>query len=315
LKAHTEGLDLLLLFDYDRSLFLQFALLFQERFVLFEKLVEQHRIHLVVTHAVEFAFLVACHQVRIYVGDFLGDQTKSRAALFVVLVVEGHWFERQDGFAGFVHWFDIVLEASGRGQGAHLSIDVNGHGEVVRIKRFLENEADIATVGHVDASNTDTNLVAGCNHIGTGVDAQGDVVVARSVVSERANTYSRVVRAGLIELERHNTCSGIIVAVAAKRRLPGSGVVVAGGVAKKCTTARGRVVDATRVAKERKAPSRGVAVGGRVTLERTTTIGRVVVPGSIAFERVGTAGRVLGANRVAKKGEYSVSGIEASDVV
>ena len=41
--------------------------------MLFEELVEQHRVHRVVAHGVDLAVLVAHHQVRIYLGHFLGD--------------------------------------------------------------------------------------------------------------------------------------------------------------------------------------------------------------------------------------------------
>src|SRR5215471_14032466 len=166
-----------------------------------EKLIEQHGVHLVVANTEGPAIFVQGHQVLIHVSDLLGDQTKLRAALTVVLVMEGHWLEREDCFARFVHWLNVVLEASRRGQGADLPMDINGHGEVVRIKGFLEDVSDVATIGHINARNTDANGVTGIDDIRTCIGAQGDVIAAGSVVSERANTDSRVAVTSLVVLE------------------------------------------------------------------------------------------------------------------
>ena len=56
--------------------------------VLFEELVEQHRVHRFVAHGVDLAVLIAHHQIRIYLCHFLGDQTKLRRARVVALVME-----------------------------------------------------------------------------------------------------------------------------------------------------------------------------------------------------------------------------------
>ena len=41
--------------------------------MLFEKLIEQHRVHRVVTHRVNLALLILHDQIRIYFRYFLGD--------------------------------------------------------------------------------------------------------------------------------------------------------------------------------------------------------------------------------------------------
>ena len=46
--------------------------------MLFEELVEKHGVHLVVAHAVRFAFFVAHYQVRIYLFHIFGHQTELR---------------------------------------------------------------------------------------------------------------------------------------------------------------------------------------------------------------------------------------------
>ena len=51
LQFFSKGIDLFLLFRH-------FELLFDKRAMLFEKLVEQHRVYLVVAHSVNLTFLV-----------------------------------------------------------------------------------------------------------------------------------------------------------------------------------------------------------------------------------------------------------------
>ena len=46
--------------------------------VLFEELVEQHRVHRVVAHGVDLAVVIAHHQIGIHLGYFLGDQAELR---------------------------------------------------------------------------------------------------------------------------------------------------------------------------------------------------------------------------------------------
>ena len=46
----------------------------------FEELVEQHRVHRVVAHCVDFAVLIAHHQIGVYLVYFFGDQAKLRRA-------------------------------------------------------------------------------------------------------------------------------------------------------------------------------------------------------------------------------------------
>ena len=75
--------------------FLHLSLFFEERLMFFDELVKQHRVHRFIADGVDFPVLVVHYQVRIHLGNFLGDQTKLRCASLVALIVKGHWFERQ----------------------------------------------------------------------------------------------------------------------------------------------------------------------------------------------------------------------------
>jgi hypothetical protein len=66
--------------------------------VLFEKLIEQHRIHRFIAHCLGLAVGIVDHKVRIYFGNFFRDQAILRCASLIALVVEGYRLKRQDGF-------------------------------------------------------------------------------------------------------------------------------------------------------------------------------------------------------------------------
>src|SRR4029077_6002773 len=80
--------------------------------VLFEELVEQHRVHGFVADAVNFPVGVAHNQIGVHLFYLLGHQAKLRDAIWIklVLVTEGHWIKRKDRFACIVHRFDCFLE-------------------------------------------------------------------------------------------------------------------------------------------------------------------------------------------------------------
>src|SRR5215831_16379224 len=77
-----------------------------------EELVEQHRVHSLVAHAVRLALLVTSYQIGINLFHLLGHQAELRHALRVklFLIAKCDWFERENHFAGLVHWLDVVLE-------------------------------------------------------------------------------------------------------------------------------------------------------------------------------------------------------------
>src|SRR5262249_8502494 len=95
--------------------------------MLFEKLVEQHRIHLVVAHTVRFSFLVAHDEVRIDLFDILGDESELRCAcrIKLLLVAEANWFKCKERFAEFVHWLDVFLITIGGSQGTELIVSID----------------------------------------------------------------------------------------------------------------------------------------------------------------------------------------------
>src|SRR5207248_7408942 len=73
-----------------------------------------------IAHGIDFAIVIAHHQIWIHLSYFFGDQAKLRRALAVALVLEGHWFKSQNSFAGLIHRFYLLLKSlrGGRGLGA-----------------------------------------------------------------------------------------------------------------------------------------------------------------------------------------------------
>jgi len=177
--------------------------------VLFEELVEEHRVHLVVTHAVGFSFFVAYHQVTIYLLHFFSYEPALRCAFWVnlLLVAESDGFKREERFARFVHRFDRLLKTLGGSRRAELIVRCNQNRHPTG-SRLAKDTADVATIGHVFAIDVsaDTNDVIDRGNGGTCLKTQGDVQVADGVVNERTNTAGRVAKAGSIAKKR--ICTG-----------------------------------------------------------------------------------------------------------
>ena len=81
--------------------------------MLFKKLVEQHRVHLVIAHAVGLSFLVADYKVRIHLLYILSHESELRFACWInlFLVMEGNRRECEQRLAGAVHRLNVFLEA------------------------------------------------------------------------------------------------------------------------------------------------------------------------------------------------------------
>src|SRR5438034_6927746 len=80
-----------------RFLFLVLAMLFEE-------LIEQHRVHSFIADCVRLALFVTSHQIRVYLFHLLGDQAKLRNPIRVklVLAAEGDRLQRPDRFARLI---------------------------------------------------------------------------------------------------------------------------------------------------------------------------------------------------------------------
>jgi hypothetical protein len=87
------------------------SLLFH-RAVLFEKLVKQHRVHLVVADAVRLSVLVAHYQVRIHFVDFFGDESELRYPCWInfLFVMERDRLKREERLTGRADRLDVFLK-------------------------------------------------------------------------------------------------------------------------------------------------------------------------------------------------------------
>ena len=183
--------------------------------VLFEKFVEQHRVHSVIAHRVWFAIPIINHQVGIHFGNVFGDQTKLRYAFSVILIVERDRFERQNGFTGSVHRLDIFLEAPRRSSCAQLAIRRHDDWQVTAGYRgYAINASDPRGVAHIRASDgrTDTGDVICRTDVCAGISSQRRVVVAGGVGKERLEADCGVVVAGGVAKERTQTVGGVVAA-------------------------------------------------------------------------------------------------------
>src|SRR6266487_2647461 len=118
--------------------------------MLFEKLIEQHRVHLVVAHAVSVSFFITHHQVSLHLFHLFGHKSELRCTRCIdfLLVTESDWFQRKECFASLFHWFNLVFKASRGGRRAKLAIRINKYGSAAR-GRLSKDTANIATVTYV----------------------------------------------------------------------------------------------------------------------------------------------------------------------
>ena len=268
--------------------------------MLFKELVEQHRVYRVVANGVNLAVLIAHHQIGTYLSHFLGDQTELGRAGLVALVVKSHWPKPQQGFAGVVHRFNLVLEAARGTCRAELAIGVDYNGNCVRVSCCDPPDADDKrTVLSIDvavadadgaglASNTsvgDVNIVTARREKQTGVNAQCDVAGPGCVVLERIDAQGRV-QAGVVVLERRKTDGR---------------VVVAGYVAKERASAIGRVGIASGVVDKGAKSLGGVSVGG-IVKECLSPHSCILDAGGKARECLKTNRRVVGTGGETEEG-------------
>ena len=81
--------------------------------MLFEKLVEQHRVHCVVANGLQFPIAIASYQIGIYFFYLLSNQAKLRDPLRIELffVTKGDGVKREYRFTCGVYRFDSLLES------------------------------------------------------------------------------------------------------------------------------------------------------------------------------------------------------------
>src|ERR1700732_690739 len=91
--------------------------------VLFEELVEQHRVDCLVAHRVDLSIRTANYQIRVHLRYLLSYQAELWDTIWIkpLLVAEDHGLQSEDGFARLVHWFDGFLESRRGGDRTELA--------------------------------------------------------------------------------------------------------------------------------------------------------------------------------------------------
>src|SRR6266576_3994998 len=197
----THFLDLSgLLFELGRQYFHPFLLLrdggcqLLNFFVLLDELVEQHRVDLLATDRVGLAFFVHRYQSGVHFCYFFSYQAKLGRVRCVVLVVEGHWFQREDCFTGRIHRVNVLLEPLRR----HTNTQLTGRpvNRYVASERAVTNYSrDIAVTYETRVSEADRSVFG--RNADTNRLADVDVIGAFDVLS-RLKTHDGVVNAGLV---------------------------------------------------------------------------------------------------------------------
>src|SRR5207245_534299 len=255
--------------------------------MLFEELVEQHRVHRLVAHRVSFSVSVASNEIGVHLLHLLGHEAKLRDAFRVklVLVAEGHRFKREDRFACLIHRLNRVLETLRGRCHAKLTVAIynnsrarngrpaNASDECRSLRSLLADTNGIGFPSNTSVKNID--VVTARGEISTSVIAQCDVAVPGCVANERSKTIGSVAFAG-----------GILT----KRSMSVGGVEASGCVAKERIKPVGGVGAPDCVAKERINPVGSIVIAPCVGKERLKAGGRVGAPSCVAKERFNTEG-------------------------
>src|SRR5947209_2713991 len=194
--------------------------------MLFEKLIEQHRVHRFIADGVRFSLLVTGHQVGIHLLHLLSHQPElwDGFRIKLMLVVEGDRFECQDRFARLVHRFDRVLETLRRNDRAELSVRphnntyTRGHGDSADASdkggplRASASDADLGLLIGATTSITNIDIVAPGHQSVTRQESDRNVAVTSRVVLYRLETAGCVIDPAVVEQERFTPAGRVVVA-------------------------------------------------------------------------------------------------------
>src|SRR5215471_5055029 len=116
----------------------------------FQELVEQHRVYLIVTHAVRFSLFVVHDQSRIHLFHIFSHQPQLWIAFGIdfLLVMKYDRLKRKEYFARPLHRFNFFLEPPRRDDRAKLVTAVNNNRSSFAY-RSSKDIADVATVAYV----------------------------------------------------------------------------------------------------------------------------------------------------------------------
>ncbi len=163
--------------------------------MLFEELIEQHRVDRLIANGNDFAFLVARHQIRIHRGNVLGDKAKIRRArgINLLFVAEADRFKREKCFAGLIHRFDVVLVASRGDLEAKFAASAYSNKDAVSLRRRADvsDPGDVALASKTEDILADTDITTSSD-TETGLKTQGNVRAAGYVLIERMAADCRV---------------------------------------------------------------------------------------------------------------------------
>ena len=231
--------------------------------MLFEELIEQHRVHGFVAHRVRSACSVASDQIRIHFFHLLGHEAElgDGVRVEVVLVVERDRFQRKNCFTRLVHRLDRVLEALRRSDRPEVAIGIYDHRHT-SCYRHAADPGDIRIGMGAFRANADSARVARYAQV-------GDVDIVTAGGKEKA------------------------------RAQPNGDVRAASRIAIKGARPQGSVIDPAGVFMKRKVPFRGVASPAKIIEKRRGTIGGVIASGSVAIKSVKTVRGIAAAGRVA----------------
>ena len=253
--------------------------------MLFEKLVEQHGVDLLVPNGLRLTLTITDDQVGVYFFYFLCNESKlgDTLGIDILFITKAHRLKRQNSSAGFAHWLYILLK-SRRGHGrSELTTRIYKDGGPTRSRCSADSRNERGSDIRI-ADSDGVALICYAEDIVTDID----IIIAKGQAAASQIAQGGVVATDVVE-ERHIA----------------TGCIVVTGILIKRPIADGCVVVAAGVAAERLITKSVVGHSICVSRQRKTTYGIVENAGHIRSERPSTDGIVAGAIGVGKEGKCS----------
>src|SRR5215211_1791783 len=189
-------------------------LLFLNLFVLLEKLIQQHRVDLLIPYGLDLAFLIVTDQIRVHLLDVFRDEPEHWRAFGIKLffVAKADRLEREEHFTRLIHRFDLFLESARGSECPDLIVGIDvDHAAIGHRRVNVANTGRVTLARNAKDARADTNIAVASSQAEAGITAQSRVAVAGRVTeSERSN--GRVRGAGGVKKERLNTGGRVAVA-------------------------------------------------------------------------------------------------------
>src|SRR5574338_229674 len=122
---------------------------------------------------------IASNQVGADLRHVLCNQTETErtSRIDLALIEEGHRFEREDGFAGFIHWSDLLLETPRGRERPDLVVRIDVNRPAIRDRSIdVADASGVAVTGATRHARTNADIPTAAGQGVARIRAQPDII-------------------------------------------------------------------------------------------------------------------------------------------